>query len=222
MIRWLRAHRPRGDEGMSLLELMIGMVIMTVLLTISSTAIVGMFSSTNKTQAVQISSTQLSIAFDRLDKQVRYASVIDQPVSSPTWSVAFRTEATATTPITCTQLQISPDGPGYRLVERTWTVNVAVDGSVSATNITNWNQLAAGISLTDQSNTAVVPFALPSLPGTSVQQLQLRLVAVNGAARSQAKSSSEITFSALNSAAVRTALGNGQTVATSCPDPVSP
>lgn len=222
MIRWLRARRPRGDDGMSLLELMIGMVVMSVLLVISSTAIVGMLSSTSKTQAVQISSTQLNTAFDRLDKQVRYASVIDQPVTSPVWSVAFRTEATATSPVTCTQLQISPDGSNYRLVERSWTVGVAADGSVSATNISDWNQLAAGITLTDQNNAAVIPFALPSVAGTSVQQLQLRLVAVNGASRSQARSTSEITFSALNSAATRTAIGNGQTVARACPDPVSP
>jgi type II secretory pathway pseudopilin PulG len=207
---------------MTLLELMMGMVIMSVLLTISTTAIVGMFSSTSKTQSVQISSTQLSTAFDRLDKQVRYASVIDQPVSSPNWSVSFRTDPPQATSPTCTELQIRPDAAGYRLVERSWTITVAVDGSTSATNVTDWNQLAAGISLTDQSNTAVVPFTLPSVAGTSVQQLELRLVDVSGAARSQAKSSTQITFSALNSAAVRTAVASGQAVGSACPDPVSP
>lgn len=200
---------------MTLMELMVGMGIMTVFMGIATSAVVSIFSSTNKIQAVADSSSQLSTAFDRLDKQVRYASAIDPPVAPPAgdWSVAFANTAGGTT--NCTQLRIRtvPGGTEQQLVERGWTVSTNPDSTVSATGISGWTQLADGISLTDQSGAAVTPFLVSTPAGGTVQQLTLRLVALVDNGNSPTRSASAVSFSALNSAAASTAAAAGPTTA---------
>ena len=125
-------RRPTGDDGTTLMELMIGMVIMTILMTICTTAIVTMFAGTGKTQAVANSAQQLNTAFVRLDDQVRYATSIDQPTPDGL-SVAFLriTSTSAGTTRTCLQLRIQTVAgtSQLQLMERSWPVNA--DGSVS-------------------------------------------------------------------------------------------
>jgi hypothetical protein len=194
-------RRVSGDEGTTLMELVVGMGVMLIFMTIFTSSVISMFSSTNKVQALEISSAQLATAFDRLDGQVRYATVIDAPIAptSATPSVAFQTDGPTAT--TCTQLRIQPVGTSVQLVERTWTVTVNSDGSSSASNLSSWSQLAVGITLFDQNGTAVTPFAVSTPDGGTVQQLHLRLIAIEGVGQSGTRSFSDITFSALNSAA---------------------
>lgn len=228
LIRRLRARRNTGDEGTSLMELMIGMSIMSIFMAITTMAIVGMFSSTSKIQTLQSSASQLNTAFNRLDKQVRYAAVIYRPAgpasvpASANWSVAFETDNPSST--SCTQLKIRavPDGSGQlQLVERTWDVTLNADGSLTQTAISNWSQLAVGISLTDQNQASVTPFAVATPAGGTVQQLRLRLVDLDGANQSLTKSFTEITFSALNSGAASSSYPTGST-GTTCTEPVNP
>lgn len=217
-------RRLGGDDGMTLMELMVGMGIMTIFMGIFTTAVVAMFSSTSKTQAVKNSSTALNTVFDRLDRQVRYASVIDQPIKTtinPTtveWSVAFRTDdPTSTTSATCNELKIRqvPGSTLEQLVERTWTRTTNTDGSTSASNVSAWGQLAGGITLTDQTGATVTPFALLTpTDGVAVQRLSLKLAAVDGNGNSKATSFSQITFSALNSTTSSTG--------TACAEPGTP
>lgn len=204
---WVARRRPTGDEGTSLMELMVGMVVMTILMTICTSAIVSMFAGTGKTQGVQNSSLQLNVAFNRLDSQVRYASAIDQPtgsLSTDTLSVTFLTATPASN--RCTQLRIRTlaGTTQQQLVERTWTVTVNPDGTVATSAVSGWSQLAAGITAIDQSGASVVPFTVSTPANGTVQQLRLRLIALDSASQAQTKSSSEVVFSALNSvAAVR-------------------
>jgi prepilin-type N-terminal cleavage/methylation domain-containing protein len=207
-------RRVDGDDGMTLMELMVGMGIMTIFMAIFTTAVVAMFSSTSKTQAVKNSSTELNTVFDRLDRQVRYASAIDQPIQttiSPTnveWSVAFRTDdPTSTTSATCNELKIRQvaGGTSQQLVARNWTRTTNTDGTTSASNVSAWSQLAGGITLTDLTGTTVTPFALPApTDGITAQRLSLKLAAVDGNGKAKATSFSQITFSALNSTASST------------------
>jgi hypothetical protein len=186
------------------MELMVGMVIMTILMTICTSAIVSMFAGTGKTQAVANSAQQLNTAFVRLDDQVRYATAIDQPTGSlatNNLSVAFFTVNSTPTSITrtCSQLRIQTmSGTSQQqLVERSWPVNA--DGSVTNGTITPWNQLAGGISVLDQNGATVVPFAVSVPAGATVQQLRLRLIDLDSTGQTPTKSFSEIAFSALNS-----------------------
>ncbi len=214
-------RRIAGDEGTTLMELMVGMTVMAVFMAIFTAAVVTMFSSTNKTQAVVSSSTQLNLAFEHLDTQVRYATLIDQQVVTPTWSVAFQTDGPTAT--TCVKLMINPTVPSVvlngivvnNLTALTWTMNVAADGTLPIPPLGSGTQtvLATGIELVDQNGAAVTPFfvSTPALgtlaqPQQEVhQQLRLRLVGVGGNQKSLTKSFSELTFSALNSATPTTA-----------------
>lgn len=201
------------------------MGLMSIFMGIFTVAVVGMFSSSNKTQAVENSSAQLNTAFDRLDKQVRYATAIDQPVGPPKtnayWSVAFATtDPTPTTspaPASCTQLRVYTIGTvtQQRLVERTWTVNP--DGSVLTGSLSGWSQLAAGAAAGsgDQPFTTwpIVPAdagaPVQIVAGATVQQLWLSFIATDGTGQSSSKTS----FSALNSSAALKSASSGTPVA---------
>jgi Tfp pilus assembly protein PilE len=205
LLQWVRRRGPAGDQGTTLMELMMGMVIMTILMTICTTAIVSMFSGTGKTQAVQNSAQQLNTAFIRLDDQVRYASAIDQPTGSATagnLSVLFLTVTSASS--TCTQLKIQPV-PGstqQQLVERSWPLS-------STSSAGAWNQLAGGVTIYDQNGATITPFTVSTPAGGTVQQLRLRLIALDSTGQTPTKSFSEVVFSALNSAATVQAVKNG-------------
>lgn len=202
--------RADKDRGTSLMELVVGMSLMSIFMAIFTVAIVQMFSATNKIQAVENSSAQLNTAFDRLDKQVRYAAVIDQPINwtsvNPYWSVAFQNGDPTTT---CTQLRVD----ATTLKERTWTVGT--DGS-STSNLTGWSQLAYGVS----NGASNQPFTLPTTGWATFQQLHLRFIASDGTGNSTTTSVSETTFTALNSAGAVKALANGST-ASACAQTVS-
>jgi type II secretory pathway pseudopilin PulG len=194
---------------MTLTEVMVGMVIMTIFMSIFTTSIISMFSSSNKVQASENSSAQLNTAFDRLDKQVRYASVIDPVINVPYPSVSFLTPATsAAAGPTCTQVAILTSVTGNPLKERSWPQ--ATPGAA-----TGWSQLALGISLVDQNGAAVTPFSIPTISGAIVQQLHLQLVAKDGTGQATTYSTSSVTFSALNAALANVS----QTPA--CPAPVA-
>jgi type II secretory pathway pseudopilin PulG len=218
-------RRIAGDEGTTLMELMVGMTIMSIFLAIFTTAIVSMFSITNKTQAVVNGSTQLNLAFERLDAQVRYANLIDVQLAAPNWSVAFQTDAPTST--TCRKLTVSLAVPSdvrngialSNLVERTWTIPVNADGSWPDAGSYSAIQsvLASGVT---PVNAAVNPFTVSTpvlgallVPPQQVdqvhQQLHLGLVAIGGNGQSLTKSFSEITFTALNSASPTTARPSG-------------
>ncbi len=193
------ARRASDDRGMTLIELLVGMGVMVTFMAIFTTAVVSMFSSSNKIQALENGATQLNTAFDRLDRQVRYATVIDQPIGPSTSpSVAFRT-VDGPTSTTCTQLEIRTDSSGtaQQLVERTWPLTVNGNGSSTPGDPSPWHQLAAGITLVDQNP----PFTVPTTSSSDVkvQQLQVRLAAVGGGGRSRTSSFTDVTFSALNS-----------------------
>ncbi|MDQ2748278.1 MAG: type II secretion system protein [Pseudonocardiales bacterium] len=203
------ARRVSGDAGTTLVELMVGMTVMTIVMAIFTTSILSMFSSTNKTQAVVNSSAQLDTAFDRLDAQVRYASVIDPAVQPPAtqtyWSVTFQTDDPTST--TCRQLSIRPVGTSaaLSLLERTWAmkVNPSPGPLLLPAGPVSQSQLATGLALDDQNGVAVTPFKLVAAApadGTTIQRLHVQLVAVDGANKAKTRSFSDIWFSALNSA----------------------
>lgn len=211
LLRRTEPRRPAGDEGTTLMELMVGMVIMTILMAICTGAVVSMFVGTGKTQAVANSAQQLNTAFVRLDDQVRYATAIDQPtgsMSAGTLSVAFLTVASASTGTTrtCSQLWTQTTGTSQlKLMERSWQIDptgAAITGTTSP-----WSQLAGGIVADDQSG--VTPFAVSTPTGATVQQLNAKLVAMDGTGQTSTRSFSQISFSAQNSAASAQAVKNG-------------
>jgi type II secretory pathway pseudopilin PulG len=203
-MRWPRMQN--DDAGTTLLEIVVGMAVMGVFLSIFTTAIYTMARTQNKVDAVTQSAGQANQAFLKLDKLVRYASAVTNVGKSSTsgdWYVELDT--TATNPEVCTQLRV--DVTTGQLQQRTWTITgTSAAPTVSAAS--SWQMLAYGITngsaaagSTDQ------PFSIPAATANSpYQQLTLNLVFKSGSATS-ATARSRTTFTAINSSS--TAGGNG-------------
>ncbi len=189
----LRRGARRSDAGVTLMELVVGMTIMTIFMAIFTGSVVMMYNSTSKSEAIADTSSQLSIAFNRLDKSIRYASAISPPgKSSGAWYVEWETTYTGTPQ--CTQLRLNP--AAQQLQQRTWTVSGG-----SATNVTAWLPLASGVTDTDPTTgAAVTPFTFTmSDAAVPYEQLGIRLVALSVGRTGTTTSISDVTFTAFNS-----------------------
>lgn len=74
-----RLKKPSDEDGMTLVELIVAMGILTILLTVSMSAVMALTKSTVRAQAVSDATDQLRVTFQRLDKEIRYASAINSP-----------------------------------------------------------------------------------------------------------------------------------------------
>jgi prepilin-type N-terminal cleavage/methylation domain-containing protein len=183
-------RRSRGDAGFTLIETAVGMVVMSVFLALFTGSVVAMFRSSNHSQAVAHSAQQISNAFTRLDRQVRYASYVGEPGQDATdggnWYVEF--EDSNTTPATCYQLRI--DQSSQTLQQRSWSGSGTPSG---------WQQLATGV-LNGGGTGANAPFAVTAAGATVTSaQLTVHLVTGEGTGSDSAQSQSTMTFTALNS-----------------------
>src|SRR5664280_100746 len=66
--------------GFTLVELVVAMGLFAVLLVVLMFAIIGMIGNLRKTQGIADASGQARVAFDRLDRQLRYATAVNRPV----------------------------------------------------------------------------------------------------------------------------------------------
>ena len=197
----LRAHRPTGDAGTTLMELIVGMVLMAIFMAMFTGAIVAMTSTANKVEAVTIATSQTNQAFLTLDKQVRYAVVITPPGQSTIsgdWYVEYEyaksDPASPTVTYTCAQLRV--DQSSQQLQERT--------GAPGASTPSAWIPLASNIvNGAATAGSTTVPFTVPvpaSGASTTFQRLSITLVATAGSS-SPSTTQSQVTFTALNSTA---------------------
>lgn len=187
-------QRMSRDEGTTLIELMVGMMLMTVFMAMFTGAVVMMNNAMNKSQAVNLTASQLNVAFHNLDSIVRYAAAISTPGvgTSGDWYVELRTTYTGT-PV-CTQLRVGITS--QQLQRRTWSVVNA-----DASKPTDWTPISSGISNGGAAGgPATQPFYLKApLPTTQFQQLTVNLVAQSGSGRSFTNSTSSFTLTAMNS-----------------------
>lgn len=183
------ADRPRsGDVGVTLVELMVGMSIMSVLGMIVVGALLQMYRATGHVQDVTTTQQQLTVAFARLDREIRYTSGIDAPrQSGGDWTVAFVTVNTGVA--TCTQLRL--DAAKAQLQRRRWSLGEP------GTTMTGWLPLASGVA-------SDVPFTSAAAdPPRAYPQLRVQLTASSGQP-GRLRSSFDVSFSALNGTPVGT------------------
>lgn len=183
-----RRVRYSNDLGTTMMELVVGMTLMGVFMTMFAAAIGMMYNSANKTESLNETSSQLNVVFNRLDTSVRYASAISTPgQSGGNWYVELQTTNTGST--VCTQLRLNTDAK--QLQQRTWTEPIAT----SSGRPTDWVPLASNITVGD-----AVPFELTPASGiVNFQQLRFRMASESGTNRSATTSLSDVTFTALNS-----------------------
>jgi type II secretory pathway pseudopilin PulG len=199
--------RDRGpdDAGSTLLELVVGMALMGVFLSIFTTAIFQMGRTITKVDAVTQSAGQANQAFLKLDKLVRYASAVTTVGKSTSGYWYVELDNTATQPETCTQLRIAPsisNSSDIQLQQRTWTITTT-SGTPVVSSASSWRMVADGVT-----NNAVAvgsadqPFTVPTgsvTVSSPFQQLTITLVFESGTGDGASTTRSAMTFTALNS-----------------------
>lgn len=182
----------RSDRGVTLMELMVGMTIMTIFMAMFTGAVVMMYNSTSKTEAIGDTASQLSMVFSRLDKSVRYASAITFPnaVSADgNWYVKWQGLASDGTQ-QCTELQF--DTSDHQLKQRTWLITS--NPPPSFTPIASNVYVAADAS----TNPDHWPFRQVTAVGLNYQLLGVYLVAETSGRAGPTTSISDVTFTAFN------------------------
>lgn len=188
-----------ADAGVTLLEVVVGMSIMSVFLAMFTGAMITLIRTQNRAEALTTSAQEVNVAFQRLDRQVRYANAVSAPgIANGSWYVEFLTATNPASPV-CTQLRVTT---GTRqLQRRSWAVpaNAGAVPTASAwlplaSNVTN----GAATGSATATSSPPAPFVLAANPpSVSFEQLSIQLVSVSG--NPVVTSSSTQTFTALNS-----------------------
>jgi prepilin-type N-terminal cleavage/methylation domain-containing protein len=189
--------RIRTDAGLTLMELLVGMAIMAIFMGMFTGAVVMMYGSTSKAEAIGDSASQLSIAFSRLDTSVRYATLITEPTPNPAADGSWYVEwlgIDRSGNQQCTQLAIGQGGG--TLWQRTRPFGNSWGG-------TGWTAIASNLVLTDPiSGAAVTPFVVDwSTSLQSYQTLTLHFISKATGRDGDTYSHSDVTFTAFNSSA---------------------
>ena len=172
------------DGGFTLTEVMVTMSILALFLASATGGILSLYRTTDKTQAIADAQQQLGIAFNRLDREVRYSSGISTAafVGSDPY-VEFLTTYTGS-PV-CTQLRLRT--ATRQLQQRSWTQST---GTITPSV---WTVLANGVTTTSQPFTVAI--ADPTL---NFQRLTVVLTVAAGGASGSGTRNFTAMFTSLN------------------------
>ncbi|MBT8225096.1 MAG: prepilin-type N-terminal cleavage/methylation domain-containing protein, partial [Dactylosporangium sp.] len=177
--RW---RASRQDGGLTLIEVVVAMSIMSVAMTIFTTGVVQLYRLTNHAEALATAQTQLNLAVQRLDAEIRYASGISTPAAVGGDSyVEYLLTGSGTA--TCVEVRLL--GTATRLQRRSWPQeNPPPTGG--------WRTLA--FDVTDGQ-----PFTfIPADTTFTTQRLRLTLTAHAGGAGTGLSRQTDVTFTAVN------------------------
>jgi prepilin-type N-terminal cleavage/methylation domain-containing protein len=188
----------RGDAGFSLIEVMVTMGLMSVVMVVFTAAILQSYRASAKAESISIIQSQLRIAFQRFDRELRYASWIAQPGQVGT---AWYVEWAGYDGSQCYQLRLetapagSQEGPNNAhgvLQLRTWplaTPPVAgASGQTLASNLAD----PGGSGPFERTDAGVATGGSDFVP--DFDRLRVRLTAQRG----DSAASVDTTFTALN------------------------
>jgi prepilin-type N-terminal cleavage/methylation domain-containing protein len=204
-VRRRRPVRTQGrDDGFSLIELMVTIGVMSVVGAIFTAAILLVYQTTVRTESISIAQAQLQRAFERFDKELRYASWIAEPGR---FGTAWYVEFAAADETQCRQLRFETAVPperdndidGYGLLQMiSWTrgtppVAGTTGQTIASQLVTSdvdgpFERQAAGIPPTSGSGAVGSDFT------PEFQRLRIRLTTQVGDTVAQV----DTTFTALN------------------------
>jgi prepilin-type N-terminal cleavage/methylation domain-containing protein len=85
-----RRRSDADDAGFSLIEVMVTMTVMSIVMVIFTGAILQIYRTTKATESLTTAQTQLRLAFQKFDRELRYASWVAEPGRFGTaWYVEF-------------------------------------------------------------------------------------------------------------------------------------
>lgn len=162
-----RGHR--RESGYTLIEMLVAMGLMSVLIGIFMAGIVQMTKSAVRVQNVNNSTDEVRRAFDRMDRQIRYASAVNVPGQTGSdWYLEFLTTATGTATGQCTQ---------WRLVHSTKQLQFRTWAPASST-ASSWTTVASNVV---NDPTTQPPFTFTAAGTTyTKEQVALYLKVGNG------------------------------------------
>jgi prepilin-type N-terminal cleavage/methylation domain-containing protein len=175
--------RAGDDAGVSMIEVMVSMVIMSIFMAMFMGGILQVFATMYRGQSSSLAQSQVNQAFLRLDKEIRYAAGISTVgvVSGDQYVEYLTTTGGAAT---CTELRL--DVVDEQLQYRTW------DQGASPLAPTPWVPLATGL-------TSTAPFTFTAADATfNFQRLRLDLTSADGSGGNAVTRRTTITFTALN------------------------
>ncbi|WP_157981629.1 PulJ/GspJ family protein [Protaetiibacter intestinalis] len=190
-MRWARLKR---EEGFSVIELIVAMLIFTIFAVMLSTTLIAFTRSTLTAQQTARTGEQMVVAFGALDSQIRYAESINFPGPGTTAGNVYvewltRAESSPTRQDLCTQWRYVPSS-GV-LEYRRWNL-------ADSTTAPPWTLEVSGVVNTGASG---YPFQLipanDSPTGTLLQQLVVTISAGN--ANANALTGTRTSFVARNS-----------------------
>ena len=206
----MKRRRPGGgaqgpdDAGFSLAELMVTMGIMGIMGAIFTGAILQIYQTSTATESLTIAQPPLRLAFQRFDKELRYASWISEPgMVGTAWYVEFA----GPTDTECLQLRLetapaggnSVDGQGVlQLVE--WTQGSPPAAGAPGQTIASQIVTTGVAPFFDLQSANETPYASSSSGAvgteftTDFQRLRIRLTTKVAAGTAQV----DTTFTALN------------------------
>ena len=200
-MRWGRLRR---DEGLTMVELIVAMLVFTVFAIMLSTTLIAFTRSTLAAQQTGRTGQELIVAFSAIDSQIRYAESINFPGESAAGNVYVewltRAESSPTRADLCTQWRFVPS---RGVIEyRRWN-----DGPTATAP--EWTVEVSGVVDTGEAN---YPFQLlpadDSPSGTLLQQLVVQVTA--GHEDTGAVTGTRTSFVARNSSFTKSA-SNRQT-----------
>ena len=192
-----RLRRLAGDDrGASLMELVVGMAVMTVFMVIFTAGMIVLTRTTTQVEAISSSTAQANSAFLRLDKLVRYASAVTTPDrgTGGDWYVELADADPADGTPRCVQLRV--DAHDHDLAQRTWSLTKSPAGPFG------WEPLADDVlNGAAAAGSADQPFTTPSstVGSSSLQRLTVSLVTGTSGPASDSTTRTSLTFTALNS-----------------------
>ncbi len=112
MIRPERRSPRRDEGGYSLVEVVVTTGMISVLMVIFTTAILQVFRTSGQAESAAAARSQLQLAFQRIDRELRYASWIAQPGTVGTGSTLVHyVEFASSDGQECLQLRLRPANP---------------------------------------------------------------------------------------------------------------
>jgi len=188
---WFFRAGPLGaDAGATLAELLVGMSVMAVAATIGTAVIVQVYRTVDSFEAVTTGQQQLIASFQKMDREIRYATAVSQPAMVNTdYYVEYLLGQTGTP--TCVELRLHT--ATAQLQRRTW-----LNGSPASAS--PWAPLASGIYLvTDSTGQVVQPFQLTAATAVlNYERLQVSLNSTQGKGATASTRQSTVTWAAMN------------------------
>jgi prepilin-type N-terminal cleavage/methylation domain-containing protein len=192
-------HR-REDNGFTLLEVMVGAALMSVVMGVATGGIITMYHVSDVTEANATTEANLMLAFSKLDRDVRYAYRINPPYMSDanTYAIDYVIPDNAFV-LQCVQLTLPVTGGP--LLRRQWS---------QTSNSADPAAVTSGVA-TDLATDATVTGTIPASPFTLVASLQansnfdrmkINVNSTSGVTGQGAARSYNLQFTALNTIAL--------------------